>query len=199
MGKKTRVFAVILILSMVGSVSVCAFAERPAEGIGKWLQEVGVFVGYLRGSLKGQKNMEGIPTGLRFGFDLKPFTKKFGFDPKGMLELIYEPFISTITQPRTNMEMGLGILFRYSYPLTSKLYPYIEVGTGPYYTTLKTHEQSTQFNFDDQGGGGLTYFFRNDTAVNIGYRFRHVSNAGIKSPNGGIQCHEYLIGLSHYF
>jgi len=199
MRKEIPVFAVILILSVVGSISVRAFAERPAEGIGKWLQEAGVFTGYLRGSLKGQKNMEGIPTGLRFGFDLKPFTKKIGFDPKGMLELIYEPFISTITQPKTNMEMGLGIFFRYSYPLTSKLYPYIEVGTGPYYMTLKTHEQSTQFNFDDQGGGGLTYFFRDDTAINIGYRFRHVSNAGIKSPNGGIQCHEYLIGLSHYF
>jgi lipid A 3-O-deacylase len=194
-----KVSVVILILSLVGFVSGYAFADRPAGGIGKWLQEVGAFMGYVRGSLKYQKNMEVIPTGLRFGFDLKPFTEKFGLKPKGMLELIYEPFISTITQPRTNMEMGLGILLRYSYPLTGKLYPYIEAGVGPYYTTLKTHEQSTQFNFVDQGGAGLIYFFKNNMAINIGYRFRHVSNGGIKSPNGGIECHEYLIGFSRYF
>lgn len=175
------------------------YAERPAQGIGQWLQEFGVFSGYLKGSLKRQKDLNAVPVGLRFGFDLKPFTKKFGFEPKGMLELIYEPFISAITEPDSNMEMGLPVFFRYSYPLTSKIYPFVEVGTGPYYMTLHTYEQSTQFNFVSQGGAGISYFFKENVAINVEYRKRHVSNASIKSPNGGLEADIYLLGMSYYF
>ncbi len=200
MSKKVRV---VIVFSCIFLVSIFfinnASAERPQEGIGQWLQEVGVFSGYLSGDLDGQDDLEAIPLGLRFGFDLKPFTEKFGFEPKGMLELVYEPVIGTIFGPRNNAEMSLSFLFKYSYPLTDKLYPFIEVGTGLYYMTLKTAEQSTQFNFASQGGAGITYFLRPDLAVNVTYRIRHVSNCSIKDPNSGIESNEYLAGFSYYF
>ncbi len=198
MAKKLKVVIVLVFCLYCYAPERC-FAERPAQGIGQWLQEFGVFTGYLKGSLKEQKDFNAVPVGLRFGFDLKPFTKKFGFEPKGMLELIYEPFISVITEPDSNMEMGFPFFFRYSYPLTSKIYPFIEVGTGPYYMTLHTYEQSTQFNFASQGGAGISYFFKENVAINIEYRKRHVSNASIKSPNGGIEANVYLLGMSYYF
>ncbi|OIO36504.1 MAG: hypothetical protein AUJ74_02100 [Candidatus Omnitrophica bacterium CG1_02_44_16] len=191
------VLALVFCLSCYAPQS--CFAERPAQGIGQWLQEFGVFTGYMQGSLKQQEDLEAVPVGLRFGFDLKPFTKKFGFEPVGMLELIYEPFISAITEPDSNMEMGLPFFFRYSYPLTSKIYPFVEVGTGPYYMTLHTYEQSTQFNFVSQGGAGISYFLKENVAINIEYRKRHVSNASIKSPNGGLEANVYLLGMSYYF
>ncbi|MFH1691211.1 MAG: acyloxyacyl hydrolase [Candidatus Omnitrophota bacterium] len=175
-------------------------SEAPEKaGIGKWLQEAGFFTGYIRGNLKNQGDLEVIPTGLRFGFDLKPFVEKFGIHLNGMFEILYEPFINTIIGPRNNVELGCAFLFRYSYPLTSKFYPYIEVGSGLYYMTLATQEQSTQFNFIDQGGAGFSYFLREDLALNVGYRFRHVSNCSIKQPNSGINADVYLVGMSYYF
>lgn len=198
MAKKLKV-VIMLVFCLYCYAPELAFAERPAQGIGQWLQEFGVFTGYMQGGLKQQKDLNAVPVGLRFGFDLKPFTKKFGFEPKGMLELIYEPFISVITEPDSNMEMGFPFFFRYSYPLTSKIYPFIEVGTGPYYMTLHTYEQSTQFNFASQGGAGISYFFKENVAINIEYRKRHVSNASIKSPNGGLEANIYLLGMSYYF
>lgn len=186
----------VFILSCFGT---SVFAERPVEGIGKWLQEVGVFSGYITGDLKEKEDLRIVPLGMRFGFDLKPFTKKFGFNPKGMLEMIYEPFINHIIAPKSNVELGLAFLFRYSYPLTGKLYPYIEAGSGLHYMTLQTREQSTQFNFIDQGGGGITYFLKKNLALDIGYRFRHISNAGIKEPNGGINANVYTVGLAYYY
>ena len=191
------VILVLFLLLLIVTTSV--FAERPAEGIGKWLQEVGVFTGYMNGSLRAQKHFESVPVGLRFGFDLKPFTKKFGLDPKGMLELVYEPFINTITQPRTNAEIALAFLLKYAYPLTEKFYPYIEIGSGFDYMTLHVYEEGMQFNFVDQGGAGIYYFFKKDLALNLGYRFRHLSNCGTAKPNAGIQSHEYLVGLSYFF
>ncbi|MFH0941147.1 MAG: acyloxyacyl hydrolase [Candidatus Omnitrophota bacterium] len=198
MAKKLK-FAVMLVFCLYCYAPERVFAERPAQGIGQWLQEFGVFTGYIKGGLKEQKDFNAVPVGLRFGFDLKPFTKKFGFEPKGMLELIYEPFISAITEPDSNMEMGFPFFFRYSYPLTPKIYPFVEVGTGPYYMTLHTYEQSTQFNFVNQGGAGISYFFKENVAINIEYRKRHVSNMSIKSPNGGLDANVYLLGMSYYF
>lgn len=175
------------------------FAERPSEGIGKWLQEKGFFSGYIDSSLKGQDDMQAIPIGMRFGFDLKPFLEKFDIQPKGMVELVYEPFISAITEPRDNVELGCGIMLKYSYPLTQKLYPFVELGTGLYYMTINTYEQSTQFNFVNQGGGGIAYFIRPDLAVSLTYRRRHISNCSIEKPNGGIEANVYLAGVSYYF
>lgn len=191
--------AVCMILFCLCLVSAPAFAERAESGLGKWLQEVGVFAGYAECSLKFQDDMNVVPTGMRFGFDLKPFTEKFGFSPKGILELVYEPFIGAIISPRSNVEFGLDIFFKYAYPVTSKLYPFVEVGSGPYYMTLSTYEQSTQFNFLSQGGAGLMYFVRKDLAISVEYRRRHVSNATMKSPNAGIDGNEYLFGASLFF
>lgn len=181
-------------------VGACEENEPPdREGIGKWLQEVGFFTGYIKGSLKNQDDLEVVPTGLRFGFDLKPFVEKFGIHLNGMFEILYEPFINTIIGPHKNVELGCAFLYRYSYPLTSRFYPYIEAGSGIYYMTLSTKEQSTQFNFLNQGGGGFSYFLRDDLALNVGYRFRHVSNCSIKHPNDGINADVYLAGMSYYF
>ncbi len=176
-----------------------AMAERPTEGVGQWLQEIGVVAGYGDGSLKGDLDLEILSLGMRFGFDLIPFTKKFGFEPPGMLELIYEPYVGVITEPETDVELALPMFFRYAYPLTEKLYPYVEVGTGPYYYTLHTYEQSTQFNFISAGGAGLIYFVDENWALNAGYRRCHVSNCSVKEPNGGIETDVITVGLSYYF
>ena len=200
MKKRIALVFIVLALSLSFLCVSQVFAERASEGLGKWLQEVGFVTGFLEGDLKYQDDLSAVVLGMRFGFDLKPFTKKlFGFEPKGLLELVYEPFINTITGPRANVEVGLPLFFKYAYPLTQKLYPFVEVGTGPYYMTLSTYEQSTQFNFISQGGAGLSYFIKDDLSVNVEYRRRHVSNASIKEPNGGIDANVYLVGLSLYF
>jgi hypothetical protein len=200
MGRRASLVSFVLVLFLFSSVVVDAFAERPSTGLGKWLQEAGVVTGFVRGGLKGQKDFNAVVTGMRFGFDLKPFTKKmFNFEPKGLLEIVYEPFINTITKPNANVEFGLPFFFKYAYPVTSKFYPFVEVGTGPYDMTLSTYEQSTQFNFISQGGAGISYFIRDDLSVNVEYRKRHVSNASIKEPNGGLDAHVYIVGLSLYF
>ena len=197
MRRSLSVVAAVIFIFVAGAGA--AMAERPSEGLGQWLQEVGVVAGYAEGSLKGNLDHDIISLGMRFGFDLLPFTEKFGFKPPGMLELIYEPYVGFITEPQANVELALPMFFRYAYPLTEKLYPYVEVGSGPYYYTLHTYEQSTQFNFMSAGGVGLIFFVRDDLAVNAGYRRRHVSNAGIKESNGGIEADVYTIGVSWYF
>ncbi|MFH0877721.1 MAG: acyloxyacyl hydrolase [Candidatus Omnitrophota bacterium] len=199
MKQRFQRMACIGLIAIIFFIPSTLFAEKSEEGIGKWLQEVGVFAGYVSCGLKGQDDFQAVTTGMRFGFDLKPFTKKFGFEPKGMLELLYEPFISYISQPKDNADLGLGIMFRYSYPLTEKFYPYVEGGSGLYYMTLKTREQGSQFNFVDQAGGGFLFFLKENIALNAGYRIRHVSNFSVEQPNDGIDGHVISGGVSIYY
>jgi hypothetical protein len=199
MSKNLRLCLSVILLAVVLAVPGRAFAERATEGLGQWLQEFGVFAGYLTGDLDEQDDLQAAPVGMRFGFDLKPFTKKFGFEPKGLLEIVYEMHIGAIFAPKSNVEFAFPFFFKYAYPLTEKLYPFVEVGTGPYYMTLGTQEQSTKFNFVSAGGAGLMYFIREDLAVNAEFRYRHVSNSGIKQPNSGINAQAYLVGVSYFF
>ena len=57
-------------------------------------------------------------------------------------------------------------------------------------------EISTAFQFILQTGAGVEYFFDNGSAINFNYRFWHLSNSNIKSPNVGINAHVFSLGYS---
>jgi predicted porin len=65
--------------------------------------------------------------------------------------------------------------------------------------TQHTREQSTQFNFTEQTGIGIHYFFRKNTAFTLQGRYRHLSNASIKHPNTGINTQFVIAGFSYQF
>ena len=169
--------------------------KRPVKGI--HLKELGFLSGWREGPLDKADNYRIIPFILRFGFNLTPLVKRI--HPPGLLELEVEPFLSEVLGPESNVEGGFNLLVKYAYPLTSRFFPYIEVGTGLLYTSQHFEEQATHLNSIVQGGVGFQYFFRKSTALDVGYRFRHFSNAGIKEPNEGINTQAILIGISFFY
>jgi opacity protein-like surface antigen len=162
----------------------------------RWLKEIGILSGYARGPLDDKPNYELVPTILRFGMDLNPFINKFGLDTKGLFEIQLEPFINTVVSPNNNVEVGSNFVLKYAFPLTKRFLPYVEGGLGMLYMSQHTREQSTQYNFLPQGGAGLMYFLKDNLALTLGYRYRHLSNNSFKSPNSGINVDMYLAGLS---
>ncbi|MGE5789591.1 MAG: acyloxyacyl hydrolase [Syntrophaceae bacterium] len=48
-------------------------------------------------------------------------------------------------------------------------------------------------------GGGLSFPLTKETALSLGYRPRHLSNARTRAPNGGIGSHNVLIGISFFY
>ena len=76
--------------------------------------------------------------------------------------------------------------------------PYLEAGIGAHLlsrTSLGTKRFSTKFQFGDHIGAGFR--FGAHGALDLGYRFQHLSNAGIKRPNNGINFHQ--IRLQYHF
>jgi lipid A 3-O-deacylase len=199
------VLRVVISLSLLAAFLVSlapskAMAAPQEEKPYKWLREIGLLTGYGSASLtKKASDYEVIPLLPQFGFDINPLAKKLHIEPKGTFEGIIEPIMNIVTHPDANAEVGCSFFLKYSQKITSRIAPYIEGGLGMVYTTQHTHEQGTQYNFLTQAGIGLQFFLTDQWALTGGYRFRHLSNAGIDEDNEGINHHFGLVGVSYFF
>ncbi len=108
-------------------------------------------------------------------------------------------FVAPIIEPAHEMEVGCGILWQQRFNNQTRFSPYWEVEGGLLYSSLKTEEQGTQYNFIFQTGIGTYISLNDDWKFDIGYRFRHYSNSAIELPNIGVNHHMLLVGLSWEF
>ncbi len=89
---------------------------------------------------------------------------------------------------RTNgFEFGLngGILIR-RYILADLLSLYAFISTGPHYVSGSPQRQSNGFIFSDNGFIGINIRMRKNIYLDVRTGFRHISNANLNKPNGGV-------------
>ena len=196
-GIGVAVLSLGLILSSACVVSAHT-GEETSEAV--HLHEIGVLSGYIfeDEEINHKEDFEAALISLRLGYDIKPWFNKFNINFPGSLQFDLEPYIDPIIKPDEGVEAGSAFLLKYSYPI-KKFVPYIEFGTGLIYTSQHTFNQSTQWNFLDQAGGGLAYMLTDRTSVSVGYRIRHYSNCGIKEPNGGVNSQVIVCGISYLY
>ena len=99
------------------------------------------------------------------------------------------------------LDLSLTPVFRYQRDatLSSGVTPYAEAGIGPHLlseTRLGSRTLSTSFQFGSLLGVGLG--FGDNGQYELAYRFQHISNAGIKEPNDGLNLHLLRLGYSFY-
>lgn len=141
-----------------------------------------------------------IPFLVDLDFDLASILKKNNIPTLGLVQFVLEPFISSIYDPRSNVEIGNNFLIKIGFlPNTWRFQPYFKGGAGLIYLTQHTREQGSQFNFNEHIGCGLHYFFKKNLALTLEYRYRHISNAGIEHPNDGINTNFAIGGVSYVF
>jgi lipid A 3-O-deacylase len=96
---------------------------------------------------------------------------------------------------------GLGFTPKLVYASTAfgRVHPFLEAGGGPVWTDLggQVPEQPGQFNFLVWGGAGCSYRLTRALAIDAGFRFMHISNAGTRQPNSGLNFGLPFIGLSY--
>jgi opacity protein-like surface antigen len=142
-----------------------------------------------------------VPVSLRLGYIL--YSGKYKFLPRGALEVATEPFVSPITSVEAgkngSIEMGLALpMFTYHFDMGNHLVPYIEGGVGLLYTDLSGFRLGGHFQFLSQAGAGLSYFLTDNTALNLSWRFRHISNAGLYDDNVGFNSYIFQAGFSYF-
>lgn len=96
-------------------------------------------------------------------------------------------------------DIGLTPVFRFQQNNASGISPYVEAGIGFHFlshTSVTAQRQfGSSFQFGDHLGFGLR--FGSNGQYDLGYRYQHLSNAGIKQPNNGISYHQ--LRLQYHF
>jgi len=101
--------------------------------------------------------------------------------------------------PESTYLFGFTPVLRYNVATGNRWMPFVDVGAGVSLTDIGLPDLCTTFEFNVQGGAGCSYFLKDNLALTLQYRFVHISNADIDSPNVGVNINVIYIGLSRYF
>jgi hypothetical protein len=118
---------------------------------------------------------------------------------QGRHELLLElPYHLAVNYGGRSM-VGGYMLGHWRFTSMDKVVPYVLAGGGPLFVDLGLPTMGTKLCFSYQGGTGLQYFIDSKTALNVEYRYHHISNAGTAKPNEPINSNKILVGVSVYY
>jgi lipid A 3-O-deacylase len=118
---------------------------------------------------------------------------------RGNLELTLEPtYIHLDSQPSGNV-YGAALLWRWLLVGTDSVRPYLEAGGGVIGGDVGPRVGNCEPNFILEGGPGVVFFLSARTAIDVGYRFHHISDASRCSPNLGVNSNMGVVGFSYFF
>ena len=97
---------------------------------------------------------------------------------------------------KSEYEFGTNMGIAYRLPLADWFQIGAMIGSGPHFITIDTRRQAKGFIFSDNFELNFNLNINKiNTAIQLKTRYRHISNAGLKKPNGGIDNLIILIGL----
>ncbi len=163
------------------AAALCLMALAcPAASGADWLSSRGpVLIG-------GQASKNGTDLwlaglGWRFGGGLgsrvETFADRFGLNAR----LVVEPSVAAILGDAESVEAQVVpmIHLRPTSEATSRWSPYVEGGVGLAYTAVHGLRLGSELQFSDQIGAGIVLPPWRGRRISVGYRFRHLSHAGL--------------------
>ena len=177
-------------------------AADPTPQITVGTQEVGLTAGYML-SLHFKRNHTTEQEGVAF----RPSWMMTLSDPlgdswyRGQVSLGAELVYIQFQEPILTHGFGFTPKIKYTFAALDRIRPYAEFAGGPFWTDLagKIPEESSRFNFVLTAGFGVSYFLTDRVALNVGYRFHHISNGGTNHPNIGLNASLPFGGFSFFF
>jgi lipid A 3-O-deacylase len=201
--------AVRLAVSVVLVVSLCwAEADPPSPNARDILKrgtiEVGGVVGFWQALRFPFQESSSNPN--RSAVFIKPRIGMVVTDEiqagllSGNLEVLVEPIFARFTQPFSAEAAGGTVVFKYNLLSFGRWMPFWDVGTGMLWTNLapRIRELSTPLNFVIETGPGVQYFMTEQTALTVGVRYSHISNADTGERNIGLNAVLPYAGLSWF-
>ncbi len=187
---KLRIFFVALMAFLIAPQAARSQA-RPEEGGHEF--QVWTSGGH---AVSGSTSADGVwNVGARLGFILtKPRGPGF---LRGRFEYaadIIPAFI--VFQPATTA-YGASfdpVVLKWNFETAGRVVPYIETAGGVLFTNLTVPTGTSRVNFTPQAAAGL-HFLGDRFNWSIEIRYEHISNAGLTSPNPGINTIQARIGV----
>jgi len=162
--------------------------------LGKFNYEAGLNFAY-------GKNTHGANVQLysalpRWGIFLVRPGKQLG--PFG-ISLLVEGIVSVASAERTGFELGFTPLFKLSALVFPNVLAPIGGGAGMITESIASPALAHAFNFTPQVGGGIDIALTSQWALQVAYRFRHSSNAGLYKENPAFNVNFFQAGLTYFY
>lgn len=155
------------------------------------------------GALTGWGNSFSKNTDYQVYYLIGDYSRSFKVPAKKDFAAWYaEPqfnFVKAGSTPQGSIdyEFGLNLGIRNYVKINQGFYFYQMLGSGPHFISAEVGRQANGFIFSDNLALGT--FLRLNSKnlfLDIQYVQRHISNANLKSPNGGVNSYNFVIGLS---
>ena len=90
------------------------------------------------------------------------------------------------------------INLKWNFSSAKLLTPYLELGGGTLFTTSNVPAGTNSVNFRTHAGFGVHFSNNRSIKPTLEVRYEHISNAGLASPNPGINTLQVLIGMNWF-
>jgi lipid A 3-O-deacylase len=176
---------------ILGMLCSAVAQDRPEEGG----HEVQVWTGGGRSVPGGTKDTSIWNAGFRYGWIL---TAPHG---PGFLSGRFEYAVDAVPvfvvfQPR-NTAYGAGVNplgLKWIFATRGDVAPYLELGGGTLFTS---HEGTSTVNFTSGAAFGMHFLGKHAWTAEV--RYQHISNAGLTTPNPGINTVQVRLGFGKFF
>uniref|UniRef100_A0A7V4LBM2 Acyloxyacyl hydrolase n=1 Tax=Desulfobacca acetoxidans TaxID=60893 RepID=A0A7V4LBM2_9BACT len=157
--------------------------------------EAGLRFGYGQALSRGYANIYSLLP--RWGVMV---ARPYGSLPGGLgFSVIIEGIVSVADSQNTGFEIGFTPLLKLTLPLSRGLMFFIEGGAGIIGENFRNESLSHTFNFASQVGAGVEVALSPRLGLDLAYRFRHSSNAGIYERNPAFNVQFFQIGVVYFY
>jgi lipid A 3-O-deacylase len=175
--------------------SLVSFAQAAPEQGG---HEVQIWMGGGHSVPGGTKNTSAFNMGLRYGWIISgPHLPGF---LRGRFEYAVDAVPIFLVFQRTNTAYGAGfdpLGLKWNFERHGRISPYLELTGGTLFTNHNVPTGTNTVNFMDQAALGMHLLGpRRNVALEI--RYMHISNAGLATPNPGVNTVQVRVGLGRF-
>jgi hypothetical protein len=192
-----KVLTAVILGALLG-VLVFATMARAQAGPENGGHDLQIWTGGGHG-LNGSASDTGIwNVGLRYGWVI---TDPVGPGPlRGRFEYAVDvvPVFLVVQSPKNAYGFGLNpFALKWNFVTRHRVAPYIDIGGGTLFTNEQAPPGTSRVNFTTSGAIGA-HFLRSKYNLSAEVRFMHISNAGLSTPNPGINTLQFRIGFGRF-
>jgi hypothetical protein len=137
--------------------------------------------------------------GVRYGFILtRPHGPGF---LNGRFEYVLDAVPVFMVFQRYNTAYGGGFSplgLKWDFAARGRIEPYLELNGGTLFTNHQVPTGTSAVNFTDAAALGM-HILGDKHAFSVEVRYMHISNAGLSSPNPGINTVQVRLGIGKFF
>src|SRR5215831_3933230 len=188
-----RLMLVVLLLSGLASAQQ---SSKPLDGE-PW--DLGVWASGGFSVPGGTKDTQAVNAGVRLG---KVLTGNHGGGfVRGNFEWAADFMpLYYVVQPGQNA-YGAGfnpVNLKWNFTTHTRAVPYFEFGGGVLFTNNNVPALTDTTNFLTHAAVGMHFFTREKRAFTLSTRYEHISNAGLATPNPGINTVQFTVGFNWF-